>query len=354
VRIKDVQVFEVDVPWAERIRGKMARAGMGTGRYVYRVRTDDGLVGLGEGGDARSVIPSLLGRNPFDFILDDTLGPLQPAVYDLMGKALGIPVHKLFGPVYRERVPVAYWSHCLPPGDLAKEAEVAAENGFQVHKVKARPWFDIVEQVDAVSKAAPEGYQFVVDANCTFWLPSRAVSIARRLEKYNILCLESPIPQQDVNGYVAIRSKTGIPLAMHMGGGSGAVWTPHPFTAIERGMCDYFVVEEDGAAATLRCGAIAEVAIGSASASGGFTVGGMPLFIEVVGLGITEAFGLHLAAAIKNATLPSITLVHSQLLREDDLIKEPLKVKEGHADLPKGPGLGVELDERALEKYRVR
>ena len=119
-------------------------------------------------------------------------------------------------------------------------------------------------------------------------------------------------------------------------------------------MVDYFVVEEHGARAMLNSGVLAETAIGEASASGGYTVGGMPLWIEVVGLGPMEAFGIHLAAAMKTAVLPSITYVFSQHLYEDDLIVEEFKFKDGEVEVPKEPGLGVTVDDEALEKYRVR
>jgi len=356
LRITDVEVFEVNVPWAERVREHMSKAGMssnGIHTFIYKVYTDNGLVGIADGPDARHLIPKIIGHNPFEFILDDSIWPLQIAIYDLMGKALNLPVCKLFGPVYRNRVNVAYWSHCFSPETLAGEAIYAAENGFKVHKIKIRPARDPVEQVKAIFQSTPD-IQVIADANCTLWLPSRAVKVAKALERYNVFCLESPIPQQNIDGYLEIKSKTVIPLAMHMGLGSGSDWTPNPMTAIERRMVDYFVVEEFGAGITLKSGIIAEMAIGRATASGGYEVQGMPLWIEVVGLGPMEIFGLHMAAAMKMAVLPSITFVFSHFLYKDDLIEENLEVKDGEVRVPEGPGLGVTLDERALERYRVK
>jgi L-alanine-DL-glutamate epimerase-like enolase superfamily enzyme len=356
LKITKIEVFEVNMPWVERLREHMSNAGMlagGIRTFVYKVYADNGLVGVADGPDVRHLIPKIIGRSPFEFILDDSIWPLQVAIYDLMGKALDLPVCKLFGPVYRSKVGVAYWSHCFPPEVLASEAIYAAKNGFKVHKIKIRPARDPVKQVEAMFQSAPD-IQVIADANCTLWLPSRAVKVAKALERYNVFCLESPIPQQNIEGYLEIKSKTIIPLAMHMGFGSGSDWTPNPMTAIERRMVDYFVVEENGAGAMLRCDALAQTAIGRATASGGYEIQGMPLFIEVVGLGPTETFGLHLAAAMKMAFLPSITFVFSRFLCEDDLIEETLEVKDGEVKVPKGPGLGVTLDEKALEKYRVK
>lgn len=356
MKVTRVEAFEVNVPWVRRLGDEMLKAGMssfGAHTFVYRVHTDEGLVGVADGPDARNLIPRVLDRSPFEFLLDDSLWPLQIALYDLMGQHLGLPVCRLFGPVYRESVNVGYWSHCLSPELLAEEASFAAERGFRAHKFKARPARDPVEQVKAISRAAPD-LEVIVDANCTFWLPSKAVRVAKAIEGYNIHCLESPIPQQNVEGYLEIKAKTTVPLAMHLGAGSGAEWTPNPLTAVERRMVDYLVVEEQGAALTLQSGIIAEKALGKASASGGFTVEGMPLWVEFVGLGPAEAFGLHLAAAMKTAVLPSISFVFSHFLYEDDLIQEPLELRKGEVQLPEKPGLGVALDERALEKYRIR
>jgi muconate cycloisomerase len=70
-----------------------------------------------------------------------------------------------------------------------------------------------------------------------------------------------------------------------------------------------------------------------------------------VDLGILEAAYLHACAAARNCTLRSDIL--SELVREDDLILEPVRIQNGRAAVPQGPGLGVELDVRALEEFRV-
>jgi muconate cycloisomerase len=70
-----------------------------------------------------------------------------------------------------------------------------------------------------------------------------------------------------------------------------------------------------------------------------------------VDCGILEAAHLHSCAAARNCTLRSD--IFGELVREDDLIVEPIAIKDGRAAVPQGPGLGVELDVKALEKYRV-
>ncbi|MEM2906204.1 MAG: mandelate racemase/muconate lactonizing enzyme family protein [Candidatus Bathyarchaeia archaeon] len=347
MKITRVESFHIDIPWREPLREYMDWAGQPHRSWLYRLHTDDGLVGLCESfEDARVLGKDLVGKNPFEYVLNDSVWPLQEALYDLMAQALGLPLYRLLGRKQREKVPVCYWSHHFPPELLAEEAAAAAEEGFTFHKFKARPRFDPVEQAKSIADATPEN-AIIPDANGSFWLPSKAVAFARGVEDLNILCLESPIPQSDVQGYLAIKSRVDTPLAIHMG-------EPNPIVALAAGMADYYVLEVPGVAATLGYAAIAENAAGRMSASGnegkGYTFGGRPVWLEGFGrTGVSEAFQVHLAAVVKTATLPSPLFLHR--LREHPLIEEPLPVKDGHVAVQEKPGLGVTLDERALKKY---
>ena len=79
---------------------------------------------------------------------------------------------------------------------------------------------------------------------------------------------------------------------------------------------------------------------------------GMPVWLQVVGLGlgVSGAFATHVHAVIKNATIPSDSL---HFVRESDLIYGALTPKDGFVQVPTDPGLGIELDMDAVEKYRV-
>ena len=151
MKITQVEDFQFDIPWREPLREYMDWAGgQGHRSWLYKVHTDDGLVGLCEGpDDVRTLAKTLIGRNPFDYMLDDSVWPLQEALYDLMAQALHIPIHRLLGRTQRGKVPVCYWSHHFPPGVLAREAASAADGGFTAHKFKARPRYSATEQVKA-------------------------------------------------------------------------------------------------------------------------------------------------------------------------------------------------------------
>jgi hypothetical protein len=79
-----------------------------------------------------------------------------------------------------------------------------------------------------------------------------------------------------------------------------------------------------------------------------FAAANTPILLQYVGTGITTAFACHLGAVMPTATLPGVTASHTY---EDDLIREPHQMQRGFMKVPQGPGLGVELDEDAVERY---
>ena len=93
----------------------------------------------------------VLGDPPAAHMWDNGLGGLQIALFDVVGKINGVPVSALLGNKVRSWVPISWWSIDAPPEDWAAEAAEAVEHGYTTMKLKPRPWFDIVEQVEAIS-----------------------------------------------------------------------------------------------------------------------------------------------------------------------------------------------------------
>jgi len=355
LKITNIERITVDIPYSERIREHLQKCWNFANRAtdddfqqnyaeylkewnesqppsvntcVYKVHTDEGITGVGEGGSiSEDRIKSFVGKSPFEFIMDDGLGPLQIAFYDIMGKTLDLPMAQLFGPIAREDVPIAYWSHCFPPEILRQEAKIAVENGFMAHKIKRRAHTNIIEQIGSVSEVVPEDYHITVDSNATLGNIDRVLEVAGKLEKFpQVRCLESPIAEDNVEGYLLLKKKLSYPLAMHS----------CSLSAVSSGMVDYFVLS--GWASSI---------MGRAALAG---AGGKSFWLQMGFTGISAIFMVHLAAAISNASMPHVSLY---LLLEDDLLAEPLVVSNGHAKIPEKPGIGVELDEDAVERHRV-
>lgn len=317
--------------WEEYIKNSPSDGGVRTGR-VYKVHTDEGLVGLS---DSPPTDPAIfVGRSPFEFIGDDTVGGFQMALYDLMGKYTGLPAASFLGPIFRRKIPVSYWSGCYPPEVLRAEAQHAVNLGFRAHKIKRRPLFDIIEQVEAMSEVVPEDYSVIIDSNASFWTSGRAIEVAKHLERFPIVHgLETPIPQNDVEGYKRLRSKLNQQIILDR--------PTEYWMSLTNFMCDGFKLgdpKKEGPAQIRRLATLIDEA------------GHIPFFIDSGSLGIGCAFAIHLAATIRNATLPHGVL---SFLENNGLLNNPLTVEDGSIELPQTPGLGVELNEDTIKQRSV-
>ncbi|MEU4701424.1 mandelate racemase/muconate lactonizing enzyme family protein [Nonomuraea dietziae] len=308
---------------------------------VVRVRTNSpGLVGYGESLPhytwARTTDESaarVVERHPAELMADDSLGAgLQMALYDVVGRALGVPVHRLLGqPMVRQWCPLAWWSTKMPPSVLAQEAEDALAEGYLAHKLKARPWFDVHEQVAALSAVTPETYVLDLDWNGMLRTPGEAIEVLRELDRQpRVGMYESPVLQSDVAGQKAVRARVNRPVAEHYNKALFPVW-------MREDAVDGFVSCNAGVAGTLAQGLQAAAF-------------NKDLFLQIVGPGLTTAWTLHLGAVLTHARWPAVTCLN---VYADDLITEPIEVRGGYARVPEGPGLGVTLDEDALERWRV-
>ncbi len=247
LKITDVERITVHVPFTPRSHIWCAREQYQWGiSEVVRVTTDvPDLVGYGEtmphytwGRVSDEAIARVKGRTPAEFLGDESLGAgLQMAIYDLVGKANGVPVYKLFNlPRVREWCPISWWNVDMSPADFAAEASEAVSKGYTSHKIKARPWWDIYAQVEAISKATPEHYHLDMDWNQMLANASNAIPVLQRLDQMPRVSLyESPIFHHDVEGNRQLRSKISLPIAHHFGN----LLFP---TVIRDEVCDGFVI----------------------------------------------------------------------------------------------------------------
>ena len=347
MKIKDIEVIWLDVPMGKIAGRAMERSMNGWAiSEIIRVTTESGLVGIGEnlpgyyGATKTEALARARGQNPFELLWDDTLGPgLQMALFDVAGKAAEAPAYRLLGQKVRDWCPISWWAMDMPPEDFAEEAKAAVAQGYTNFKQKARPWWDVYEQARLTSAVAPHHFHIGYDFNGLLVNEANAISVLDELDQYPIISLyESPIPHGDFEGYRKIRSKTDRPLAVHYG--SFGCMTPDyrsPVTPAGWKECyDGFVLDRFGAAGLLRHAHWAEEF-------------NMPFWMQIVGTGISTAMGLHLGAVLRQAQWPLVSCVN---IYQDQLITQPIVVQAGFARVPESPGLGVELDEKAL-KWRV-
>lgn len=342
MKVTDVERIVVDVPFTPR-QQKITRSSVSS---VYnwsilelcKVTTDTGHVGWGEtvirytyGRVTDQTVERVIGQRPAEMMNDDSLGAgLQMALFDVVGKILETPVYQLMGTKVRDWTPISWWCVDASPEDWAAEAKDAVENGYTSLKNKPRPWWDIVAQVELVSQNVPPHFKLDLDPNGSLQNASAAIPVMKKLEQcHNVAMFETPIPQDDILGNKQIRQAVNRPVAMHFG-------NPPYITSIRERVCDGYVIG-GGKSEVVRQGAL------SAEAQ-------MPFWLQLVGDGLTTTWAAHLGAVLTHATWPTISCIN---LYTHHLLKKPIEVVGGYQQVPDGPGLGVEVDENAVEKYRV-
>ncbi|HUG80134.1 MAG TPA: mandelate racemase/muconate lactonizing enzyme family protein [Bryobacterales bacterium] len=340
----DTSIKKVDRTWVEvpfrPVPDRNMKRELYQWRYfeICRVTLACGVTGFGEamvyyGGRPLedATIARVLGKKAAELMWDDSLGNgLQQALFDAVGKVNDVPIYRLMGDKYRDRAFVSWWAIDMPGKDWVSECKDAVAAGYTDFKTKGRPWFDLDEQCRVLTATLPDHFKIDFDYNAMLLNAAKATPYCTALEKYHHIAIwESPIPQGDVEGNKLLRTKTKIPIAHHFG-------SPPIMTALREEVCDGFVI---GGAA----GRVMDNAIVAAAAS-------KPFWLQLVGTGITATFALHLGAVLSHARWPA---VNCHQLYTHQMITPGMEVANGTAAIPEGPGLGVQLDEEAVERFRV-
>lgn len=345
---------------------------------VVEIRTDDGVTGWGEcygpAAVAKAAIDTQLaarvkGRDPFDVevIWEDlynrvkdygltgitiaAISGIDIALWDIMGRATGKPVHKLIGGACRDQL-VAYATG-LYFIDMARlteeaveEAQAYAAQGFRAIKMKIGLG-DLkkdLERVAAVRRAIGPDIRLAVDANHSLSVPN-AIRLGRMLEEHDILWFEEPISPEDHDGYVEVTRA----LDMAVAGGENDFTRWGFRDIIARKAMD--IVQPDLCAA----GGFSECRKIAALASA-FGVECVPhAWGSAVGLAATIQF---LAALPDQPPAfrpmpPMLEFEQTPNPLRDELAREPIVQREGVVAVPRGPGLGIEIDRAVLERYKV-
>ena len=344
MKIVDIEAIALRVPYEERIRKAFYHFAMTEELTLYKFHTDTGLTGLGERVGPpfeQAHLEPYLGSDPFDHVMGTGPFNLDMACYDLMGKHLGQPAWKLMGQQRRQWVSMGWWMPCMSPEDSAREVEIAAGRGYRGLKCKARAFYDVVEQAEAMQQVAPEDFRIEFDFNGALISVEKALPVLRALEDIPVVKgVEEPIFAYDVEGWRRLHSEVRIPFYLH--GVSTIFDGPSrqpsgPWLGLRAGDFDGALCSHENVRNAL-------------AASWAFAAANTPILLQYVGTGITSAFACQLGAVMHTATLPGVTASHAY---EDDLITQPLDVQRGFMRIPEGPGLGVELDEDAVARYQT-
>ncbi len=329
IRVTDIEVHEITLPYEDWIAYQLNHYYGPSRRTVYVAHTDTGLIGLGESGGRESddVIDKYVGTNPFDWIADETSLGLGTAMYDLMGKVVGVPVYKLFGRRYRRWVPVGAWTVSTHPRRMAQAVKEYAARGYTWLKYHLSPFENVIDQMRAMQDVAPEGFKIHFDLTMG-GTDDPIPDLLAKISEFPIAgCFEDPLYEKDIDGYIELRRRSRLPIVLHH---SSQGFT---FDVLRRAGDAYIV---------------GHARIGNAMRLAGlFAQANAPFMLQNVGGSITRAMTTHMQAAFKTA---SFHFHSDDETWKADVVKERLEPINGFLRVPEEPGLGVTLDRAALER----
>ena len=372
MKIERIEVLPVRLPLKalSRLSRGVPRT-MEEGKRVILVKmtADDGTVGWGEAGPSRRwsaetthscyttikeyLAPVLLGRDPFDIAglhaamnteLAPGLDPGQPiakaaidlAVHDLVCKRLGIPLQDWFGAKGSDRIELSYLVSA--PDVAGVEAQVAdgLAVGYRAFKVKVghEPGLDI-ERARAVLALAKGGTVWV-DANQGYTL-SEALRAARGFEALGIELFEQPIPMGEFYGMKKLLSATSMTIALD----EAAMGLPVVIELIRREAVEALVIKVNKVGGLYYARQLCDLA-----RSAGLGLIGSGLMDAPIGFSAS----VHLFAAY-GLDYPC-DLNGPQFIAEDYL-KSPVPMEGKFALVPKGPGLGIDIDEAKVKAFAL-
>jgi muconate cycloisomerase len=274
----------------------------------------------------------IIAGNPF------AKATVEMALWDIKGKALGVPVYSLLGGFRRKSIPVA---HSISSGTVSEMVEQGLKHidqGFKTLKLYCgrQAVESDLESIRQIRKAVGEKINLYVEFNQR-WSFKTTLAFLPELARLGILFLEQPIPGHLLKEMQMLREHSSIPIAV-----AESVFTPEDVLMVKQeGIADIvniYVLKAGGIHNTKRAMDVSEAA-------------GLDCFIGSFNeLGISTMAGAHLSATLPNLLYPCY-LVGPTLYKEDILV-EPINISKGMLHLSDKPGLGIDLDEKQLVKFR--
>src|SRR5665213_2656767 len=363
--IASVEIFGVAIP----LRGPGFRNAYLTKTtqksVVVRVTASDGAIGLGNidpspGHSLETIEQSLaalrerLSRvvqgldagNPhrlieaMDAVLPgylDAKAAIEMACVDLTSRKLGIPVYQYLGGALVDRVNFNAWIGILPPEEAASEAHKWFERGFRSAKIKVGGGIAADrERVKAIREAVGPWMALRADANAGYSVDD-AIALGKQLEPFGLQLLEQPVAAKDLAGMAKVRHAVGIPIMA-----DESITDHESLIAVIREDCaDLIKLKVMKQGGLLKSRNMVETA---AAAGLGVVLG------HGFGLGINTMAEIMLAVTSRNV-LDGLECV-GPLKTADDIVTTKLDLGSGSLPLPQGPGLGVELDESKVQRFR--
>ena len=371
VRITDVEAVYLRMPDFDQARTDSSRDAL-----IIRVSTDAGVTGYGEVDSSPLVVKAiveapashtiarglrelLIGRDPLEVerlwhdmyeatlyvgrsgVVIHAMAGVDIALWDLKGKLLGLPVHNLLGGAHCTEIR-AYASNMFQftPEATADRAAAAVAAGFTAVKFGWEP-FGVDAQSDealvrAIRQRVGDDVEIAIDAGLA-WDTKTAIQRVRLLDKYRLLWMEEPLHPDNLRGYRRLAQAVDMPIAA----GEEECTRDGFRRLMDEGGID--IVQID----VTRVGLTQAMLI-----AGDAHERGIPVANHTFTTDLNAAASLHFLAAIPNALICEYCVEPSEISR--NLLTSPIRMVDGKAQIPEGPGLGVELNTDVVDRFLWR
>ena len=361
MRITKVDHFLVRMPFTEDILWGSGRR-IGTTRLICKIETDQGITGWGETISLIAAVPAVFA----DVVAPLALGypvadaerfhrhvlgagyyhhkraavmaiaAMEMAMWDALGKQAGLPLYALWGGRWRQEVEASAYLFTNDRQGLSERLKRFLDLGYTTFKVKIG--FD-----EATDLALAETARGVIgdkplrlDVNGAWTVPTAKRQL-EKLRRFDPAYVEQPLELDDLAGHAALVSASPVPIAL-----DESAYTLSDVGNIVRASAADIVLldphEAGGLWQTIKAAAICESV-------------GIPVTLHSgAELALSQSAYIQLAASIPNM---NIAIDTERAYLGDDISPNPPALGDGRFAVPEGPGLGVEIDETALEKYRV-
>lgn len=368
MKIEKIESRIIRVPLKKTV---VYKTGIGDVSFIenilVKIITDTGLVGFGEGspwpfvtesvlatkeGVDRHLGPAIIGENPLwigpvhskmEALLhgcSTAKAAIDMALYDVVGKATGLPVYDLLGGAYRKKLKLSKSIASQVVADELREITGLLARGITTFKIKTGlldPDADF-KRICALREAAGVSSDLRLDYNQSLTGTS-ALEVLERACEVKPTFVEQPLPRWDLDGLARLSAHLQTPIAV-----DESLFTIHDaFMIAARGGARVYVVKLAKHGGLFPAKMVAAIAEGA----------GIPCHLSCMqetSLGI--AAGLHLGASIKNAIYGCDFWVPTFMM-DGDLVRNPPAILGGEILVPEGSGLGVEIDEDALKEFTI-
>ncbi len=370
MKITDVEAIYLRLPEVKE------QSDSGQDALIVRVHTDEGIIGIGEVDSAPLAVKGaiegpfshnvasglkeiVLGEDPFETekiwhkmytrniyggrrgVGLHAMSGIDMALWDIKGKALGLPIWKLLGGGFHSRVR-AYASALFgaTPHETGERGKRFIDQGFTAVKFGWEPMGQDEATDVALVREARRGIgeeaDLMIDAGLCYDAKT-ALQRARRFEEFNVFWLEEPLMPDNYEGYRRLSESTSLRIAA----GEEESERQSFIHLMDRGKID--VVQVD----LTRCGGFTEgMKIASLAADRG-----LPCVNHGFTTYVNVAAALHFLASIPNSFIMEFVVEEETTLREEVTV-QTIRAIDGFVEVPREPGLGVDLNEEAIEAYR--